>query len=99
MSEPCNGPGLGPGAGEGRGRSQSDVPRFLLGCEDDEHEMGRMEAGMKNKMYREEDMEDDEDESVSDRCSVRFAHKCSRCAVSGGDIFKSSLYVHYSSFL
>lgn len=68
MSEPCDGPEPGPGAGEGQGRGQRDVPRFILGCEDDEQGMGQMEAGMKNKMYREEDMEDDEDESVSDRC-------------------------------
>ncbi|XP_041795804.1 inositol hexakisphosphate and diphosphoinositol-pentakisphosphate kinase 2 isoform X6 [Chelmon rostratus] len=67
MSEPCDGPEPGPGAGEGQGRGQRDVPRFILGCEDDEQGMGQMEAGMKNKMYREEDMEDDEDESPPER--------------------------------
>lgn len=64
MTEPCD----GPGAGEGQGRDQRDVPRFMLGCEDDEQDMGQMETGMKSEMYREEEMEDDEDESVSDRC-------------------------------
>ncbi|XP_044048656.1 inositol hexakisphosphate and diphosphoinositol-pentakisphosphate kinase 2 isoform X15 [Siniperca chuatsi] len=60
MSEPCNGPG--PGAGEG----QRDVPRFMVGCEDDEQDMGQMETGMKNEMFREEEMEDD-DESPPER--------------------------------
>lgn len=64
MSEPCD----GPGAGAGQGRDRRDVPRFVLGCEDDEQDAGQMEAGMKNEMYREEEMEDDEDESVSGRC-------------------------------
>lgn len=64
MSEPCD----GPGAGAGQGRDRRDVPRFVLGCEDDEQYASQMEAGMKNEMYREEEMEDDEDESVSGRC-------------------------------
>lgn len=72
MSEPCDGPGPGQGpgagAGEGQGQSQRDVPRFLVGSDDDEQDMGQMEAGMKNEMFREEEMEDDDDESVSDRC-------------------------------
>ncbi|XP_073328415.1 inositol hexakisphosphate and diphosphoinositol-pentakisphosphate kinase 1-like isoform X2 [Pagrus major] len=59
MTEPCD--------GEGQGRDQRDVPRFVLGCEDDEHDSGQMETGMKNEMYREEDMEDDEDESPPER--------------------------------
>lgn len=73
MSEPCHGKtgpvsASGSVSGEGQGRNQRDVPRFVLGCEDDEQDMGQMETGMKNKMYREEDMKDDEDESVSDKC-------------------------------
>ncbi|XP_030281847.1 inositol hexakisphosphate and diphosphoinositol-pentakisphosphate kinase 2 isoform X10 [Sparus aurata] len=63
MTEPCD----GPGAGEGQGRDQRDVPRFMLGCEDDEQDMGQMETGMKSEMYREEEMEDDEDESPPER--------------------------------
>ncbi|XP_019116675.1 inositol hexakisphosphate and diphosphoinositol-pentakisphosphate kinase 1 isoform X1 [Larimichthys crocea] len=72
MSEPCHGKtgpvsASGSVSGEGQGRNQRDVPRFVLGCEDDEQDMGQMETGMKNKMYREEDMKDDEDESPSER--------------------------------
>ncbi|XP_070827519.1 inositol hexakisphosphate and diphosphoinositol-pentakisphosphate kinase 2 isoform X3 [Chaetodon trifascialis] len=67
MSEPCDGPGLGPRAGEGQGRGQRDVPRFVLGCDDDEQGMCQLEAGMRNEMYREEEMEDDEDESPPER--------------------------------
>lgn len=69
MSEPCD--GLRPGAGEeeGQGRGHRDAPRFVVGCEDDEQDMGQMEAGMKNEMFREEEMEDEDDESVSDRCT------------------------------
>ncbi|KAM7002372.1 inositol hexakisphosphate and diphosphoinositol-pentakisphosphate kinase 2 isoform 3-T3 [Tautogolabrus adspersus] len=74
MSESCNGPGLGLGLGSGAvegegpaGRGQREVPRFLVGCEDDEQDMGQMEAGMKNEMFREEDMEDDEYESPPER--------------------------------
>uniref|UniRef100_A0A3Q1GCK3 Inositol hexakisphosphate and diphosphoinositol-pentakisphosphate kinase n=1 Tax=Acanthochromis polyacanthus TaxID=80966 RepID=A0A3Q1GCK3_9TELE len=63
MSEPCD----GPGQGEEQGRSHRDVPLFVVGCEDDEQDMGQMEAGMKNEMFREEEMEDDEDESPSER--------------------------------
>lgn len=65
MSEQCDGPGSGPRPGEGQGRGQRDAPRFVVGCEDDEQDMDQMEAGMKNEMFREEDMEDDEFESVS----------------------------------
>lgn len=68
MYETCDGPEAGPGPGEGQGRRHRDIPRFVIGCGDDEQDMGQMEAGMKNEMYREEDMEDDEDESVSDGC-------------------------------
>ncbi|XP_070764197.1 inositol hexakisphosphate and diphosphoinositol-pentakisphosphate kinase 2 [Enoplosus armatus] len=69
MSEPCDGPGpgAGPGAGGGQGRGQRDVPLFVVGCEDDEQDMGQMETGMKNEMFREEEMEDDEDESPPER--------------------------------
>uniref|UniRef100_A0A3P8T0K5 Inositol hexakisphosphate and diphosphoinositol-pentakisphosphate kinase n=1 Tax=Amphiprion percula TaxID=161767 RepID=A0A3P8T0K5_AMPPE len=63
MSEPCD----GPGPGEEWGRSQRDVPLFVVGCEDDEQDMGQMEAGMKNEMFREEEMEHDEDQSPSER--------------------------------
>nr|XP_046249692.1 inositol hexakisphosphate and diphosphoinositol-pentakisphosphate kinase 1 isoform X3 [Scatophagus argus] len=63
MSHPCD----GPGAGKGQGRDRRDVPRFVLGCDDDEQDAGQMEPGMKNEMYREEEMEDDEDESPPER--------------------------------
>lgn len=62
MSEACD----GPGDGHEEGRDRRDVPWFVVGCGDDEQDMGQMEAGMKNEMFREEDMEDYEDESVGD---------------------------------
>lgn len=37
----------------------------MQGIEDAEQDAGHAEAGMKSEMYREEDMEDDEAESVS----------------------------------
>lgn len=62
MSELCN----GPGPAEEQGRSHRDVPRFVIGCEDDEHDMDQMDAGMKKETFPEENMEDDdENESVS----------------------------------
>lgn len=61
MSDTCE------GAGAGRG-DDGDVPRFVVGPEDDERDAGQTEAGMNDKMFREEEMEDDEDESVSSRC-------------------------------
>ncbi|XP_035858982.1 inositol hexakisphosphate and diphosphoinositol-pentakisphosphate kinase 1 isoform X13 [Sander lucioperca] len=67
MSETCDGPGTGPGLGEGQGRGDIDVPRFVVGCGDDEQDMGQMEAGMRNEMYRDEEMEGDEDESPPER--------------------------------
>ncbi|XP_078112754.1 inositol hexakisphosphate and diphosphoinositol-pentakisphosphate kinase 1 isoform X9 [Sander vitreus] len=67
MSETCDGPGAGPGLGEGQGRGDIDVPRFVVGCGDDEQDMGQMEAGMRNEMYRDEEMEGDEDESPPER--------------------------------
>ncbi|XP_054915083.1 inositol hexakisphosphate and diphosphoinositol-pentakisphosphate kinase 2 isoform X12 [Poeciliopsis prolifica] len=63
MSEPCN----GPGPVEERGRIRRDVPRFVIGCEEDEQDMGQMEAGMKNEMLRQDDMEVYENESPSER--------------------------------
>uniref|UniRef100_A0A146X6C5 Inositol hexakisphosphate and diphosphoinositol-pentakisphosphate kinase n=1 Tax=Fundulus heteroclitus TaxID=8078 RepID=A0A146X6C5_FUNHE len=63
MSEPCN----GPGPAEERGRIGGGVPCSVIGCEEDEQDMGQMEAGMKNEMLRQEDMEDDENESPSER--------------------------------
>lgn len=68
MSEPRN----GPGSVEEQARIRRDVPRFVIGCEEDEQDMGQMEAGMKNEMFREEDMEDDENESVRKRNNVYF---------------------------
>ncbi|XP_028287855.1 inositol hexakisphosphate and diphosphoinositol-pentakisphosphate kinase 2-like isoform X5 [Parambassis ranga] len=56
-----------PRSGEQQLQSDRDVPTFVIGCEDAEQDMGQMEAGMKNKMFREEEMEDDEDESPSER--------------------------------
>ncbi|KAG7221130.1 hypothetical protein INR49_017601 [Caranx melampygus] len=67
MTDTCEGPGAGAGTGDGQGRGGGDVPRFVVGFEDDELDIGQMEAGMKNKMFREEEMEDDEDESPSER--------------------------------
>ncbi|TNN79900.1 Inositol hexakisphosphate and diphosphoinositol-pentakisphosphate kinase 1 [Liparis tanakae] len=63
MSEACG----GPGDGHEEGRDRRDVPWFVVGCGDDEQDMGQMEAGMKNEMFREEDMEDYEDESPPER--------------------------------
>ncbi|XP_037834113.1 inositol hexakisphosphate and diphosphoinositol-pentakisphosphate kinase 2 isoform X4 [Kryptolebias marmoratus] len=64
MSELCN----GPGRAEEQGWSRRDVPRFVIGCEEDEQDMGQMDAGMKKETFREEDMEDeDENESPSER--------------------------------
>ncbi|XP_049928556.1 inositol hexakisphosphate and diphosphoinositol-pentakisphosphate kinase 1 isoform X6 [Epinephelus moara] len=57
----------GPRPGDGQGRSDRDVPQFVIGCGDDEYDMGQMEAGMRNEMCREEEMEDYEDESPPER--------------------------------
>ncbi|XP_028439992.1 inositol hexakisphosphate and diphosphoinositol-pentakisphosphate kinase 1 isoform X2 [Perca flavescens] len=67
MSETRDRQGAGPGLGEGQGRGDIHVPRFVVGCGDDEQDMGQMEAGMRNEMYREEEMECDEDESPPER--------------------------------
>ncbi|KAK2842621.1 hypothetical protein Q5P01_012821 [Channa striata] len=56
MSEICD----GPGPGDGQGWDYRDVPRFVVGCDDDEQHVDQVEAGMKSEMFREEDMEDDE---------------------------------------
>ncbi|XP_047451733.1 inositol hexakisphosphate and diphosphoinositol-pentakisphosphate kinase 2 isoform X3 [Mugil cephalus] len=63
MSEPLT----GPEPKVEQGSSLAVVPRFVVGCEDDEQDMGQMEAGMKNEMFREEDMEEDDDASPSER--------------------------------
>nr|XP_020478346.1 inositol hexakisphosphate and diphosphoinositol-pentakisphosphate kinase 2-like isoform X6 [Monopterus albus] len=65
MSKPCDGPGAG--AEEGQECDHRDIPRFVIGCDDDEQDVGQMETGMKNKMFRDEEMEDDEDELPSER--------------------------------
>uniref|UniRef100_A0A672JFW0 Inositol hexakisphosphate and diphosphoinositol-pentakisphosphate kinase n=1 Tax=Salarias fasciatus TaxID=181472 RepID=A0A672JFW0_SALFA len=65
MSEARRGPGLR--TGDARGPSGRDVPRFVIGCDDDERDMGQAEAGMRNEMFREEEMEGDEDESPAER--------------------------------
>lgn len=66
MSEPSD----GPGAGARQGRGRRDVPRLVLAGEGDEQDAGQMEADLKNEMYREKDVEDDEDESVSEDVST-----------------------------
>ncbi|XP_037539191.1 inositol hexakisphosphate and diphosphoinositol-pentakisphosphate kinase 1 [Nematolebias whitei] len=64
MSELC----IGLRRVEEQGQSRRDVPRFVIGCEEDEHDMGQMDAGMMNETVREENMEDDdENESPSER--------------------------------
>ncbi|KAM9377149.1 inositol hexakisphosphate and diphosphoinositol-pentakisphosphate kinase 1 isoform 2-T2 [Pholidichthys leucotaenia] len=63
MSERCRGTALV----EEQRWGHRNVSRFVVGCEDDEWDMGQRDAGMKNEMYREEDMEDDDDESPSER--------------------------------
>ncbi|KAM7397092.1 hypothetical protein PAMP_020089 [Pampus punctatissimus] len=67
MSEPCDGLRAGTEEGEEQGRGHRDAPRFVVGCEDDEQDVGQMDAGMKNEMFREEEMEDEDDESPSER--------------------------------
>ncbi|XP_029377854.1 inositol hexakisphosphate and diphosphoinositol-pentakisphosphate kinase 1 isoform X7 [Echeneis naucrates] len=63
MSKPCK----GTGPEEGQDRGDGDIALFVVGCEDDEQNMGEVEPGMKCEMFREEEMEDDEDESPSER--------------------------------
>ena len=69
MSEPRT----GPGPAGGREWSRRDVPRFVIGSEDEEQDMGQMEAGMKNNAFQ-EDMEDEEDESVSNSWDLTNPH-------------------------
>ncbi|XP_031715057.1 inositol hexakisphosphate and diphosphoinositol-pentakisphosphate kinase 1 isoform X13 [Anarrhichthys ocellatus] len=63
MSKPC----VGPEEEDAEGRGDRGVPWFVVGCGDDEQDMGQMEAGMKNEMFREEDMDDYDDESPPER--------------------------------
>lgn len=64
MSGSSNGPGP-EDKQEGR---HKDIPRFVVGCEEDEEDddMDQVEIDMKSDNSREEDMEEDDD-SVSHR--------------------------------
>lgn len=73
MSEIFEGLRPGPGTEEEQVRDHRDVPRFVVGCDDDEQDMDELESGMKSEMFREEEMEDD-DESVSYWGSFRCKH-------------------------
>lgn len=64
MLEPCVG-----AARKKQGWSCRDIPQFVVGYENYQRDMGQMDAGMKNEMFREEEMDDD-DESVSSRCTI-----------------------------
>uniref|UniRef100_A0A7N5ZR72 Inositol hexakisphosphate and diphosphoinositol-pentakisphosphate kinase n=1 Tax=Anabas testudineus TaxID=64144 RepID=A0A7N5ZR72_ANATE len=66
MSGICDGLTPGPGTAEGQVWDHRDVPRFMVGCDDDEQDMDQVEAGIKSDMFREEELEDD-DESPSER--------------------------------
>lgn len=67
MSELCN----GPQPVEEQGQRHRDVPQFVIGREDDEQDMDQMDACMKKETFREENMEDDdENESVSNVCKL-----------------------------
>ncbi|XP_076026280.1 inositol hexakisphosphate and diphosphoinositol-pentakisphosphate kinase 1 isoform X2 [Genypterus blacodes] len=50
-----------------RGGHIRDIPRFMVGSEDDEQDLGLKQTGMKNEMFQENKMEDEEDESPSER--------------------------------
>ncbi|CAN9498828.1 unnamed protein product [Ophioblennius macclurei] len=65
MSKAHQGPGLR--TGKARGLVNRDVPHFVIGCEDDERDMGQTEAGMNNEPFQEEEMEDNEDELPVER--------------------------------
>lgn len=71
MSEIFDGLRPGPGT-EGQVWDHRDVPRFLVG-DDDEQDMDQVEFGMKSGVFQEEEMEED-DESVGLR-----AHTHTRC--------------------
>ncbi|XP_030587089.1 inositol hexakisphosphate and diphosphoinositol-pentakisphosphate kinase 1 isoform X1 [Archocentrus centrarchus] len=62
MLAPC----VGAGSEDKQGRSHRDIPRFVVGCENDDCDMGQTDTGLKNKMFRGEEMDDD-DESPSER--------------------------------
>lgn len=64
MLEPCVG-----AARKKQGWSCRDIPQFVVGYENYQRDMGQMDAGMKNEMFREEEMDDD-DESVSSWCTI-----------------------------
>lgn len=68
MLEPC----VGAGSEDKQGWSHRGIPRFVVGCENDECDMGQTDTGMKNDMFRGEEMDDD-DESVSSRCAGAHA--------------------------
>ena len=94
MSEPCDGPA--PGAWEGR--SVRNAPLFVVGSEDDEQDMGQVETGMRNEMFREEEMEDDEDGSVSCRCLFMCA-ACVKGFLANRCIMRCNLYLSYFTVL
>ena len=56
------------GGGGTPGRNPRDLPRFVIGSEDEDHHTGPMEDSMKNEVFREdhdvEDDDDDDDDSV-----------------------------------
>ncbi|XP_055365974.1 inositol hexakisphosphate and diphosphoinositol-pentakisphosphate kinase 1 isoform X2 [Betta splendens] len=66
MSEIFDGLRPGPGTEEGQVWNHRDVPRFVVGCDDDEHDMDQVEFGMKSGAFEEDEMEED-DESPSER--------------------------------
>lgn len=67
MSRVCEGLTPGPGTEEGQVWDHRDVPRFVVGCDDDEQDTDQREASMKSEMFQEDELEDD-DESVSYWC-------------------------------
>lgn len=69
MSEICDVLGPGPGTVEGQRWDHRDVPRFVVGCDDDEDDMDEVDAGMKSEMFRDEEMEDDDDDELVS-CSI-----------------------------
>lgn len=59
MCEPCS------EAGEGQEFGDEDVPFFVVGRGHDKWDFVQMEPDIKHEMCPEEEMEEDEDESVS----------------------------------
>lgn len=49
------------------GGGHRDIPRFVVGSEDDEQDLGPKQADMKNEVFQESEVEDEEDEEVSSR--------------------------------